>query len=605
MTLTLFLIALLSIAFGTGFYLAKKNEGEKPIEYVTIAILAKDKAHTLPLYLSCLEQQTWPAEKSYLYIRTNNNNDNTVEILSNWVKKVGDRYAGVFFDSSDVEIPVQNYKQHEWNSERFKVLGKIRQDSLDWAREKQSHYFVADCDNFIYPDTIEKMVETNLPIVAPFLRASPPSLYSNFHAAIDENGYFANSPYYMAFLTGEIRGLIQQPVVHCTYLVRHEVADKITYDDESYRYEYVIFSDSARKHNIPQYLDNRKEYGWVTFAENSDDFATEPWIHEFEAKKNPEIATKYPSKVIICGICRNVGVVARKTIENIEALGDRFIDYAAIIYENNSTDNNVALFSEWSKKNPHVTFISETIPPEQLAPTRTEKIARARNKTLQEAKNPKYRDFPYLVFVDLDFPASWPFDEVVATLEKPIDWDCVTAHGTKAVSNMTSMIGNFNSKESHVYWDRYAHRDRNFPLGPELLGSQWWVDLRDQWFTLTENDWVPIYAGYGGMAIFKTESVLKFSFSGFVNDDFKKFYKKIFPSLSKTNPQVQQYLALNNIDPQLPMEQVPVIFRKNTEWEIYNGGDQVTCCDINALQASMFVNGFDKFYVNPNLIMRY
>ena len=32
-------------------------------DYVTIAILAKDKEHTLPLYLSCIEQQTWPAEK--------------------------------------------------------------------------------------------------------------------------------------------------------------------------------------------------------------------------------------------------------------------------------------------------------------------------------------------------------------------------------------------------------------------------------------------------------------------------------------------------------------------------------------------------------------
>ena len=40
-------------------------------EYVTIAILAKDKAHTLPLYLACIENQTWPKCNTNLYIRTN------------------------------------------------------------------------------------------------------------------------------------------------------------------------------------------------------------------------------------------------------------------------------------------------------------------------------------------------------------------------------------------------------------------------------------------------------------------------------------------------------------------------------------------------------
>lgn len=283
---TLFLFALLMIATAIGFESVKDGSKEKPIEYLTIAILAKDKAHTLPLYLSCLEQQTWPKNQTYLYVRTNNNNDETVAVLKNWVDRVGDLYAGVFFDSTDVAEQVQNYKQHEWNSERFKVLGKIRQDSVDWAHQHRSHYFVADCDNFLYPDTIEKMVEANLPIVAPLLRVEDHRFYSNYHAAIDQNGYFADSPFYYNILSRQIRGLIELPVVHCTYLIRHDVADKISYDDNSYRYEYVIFSDSARKQNIPQYLDNRKVYGRITFAENQEDFEKEPWLHEFAFGQN-------------------------------------------------------------------------------------------------------------------------------------------------------------------------------------------------------------------------------------------------------------------------------------------------------------------------------
>lgn len=275
-------ISVLCIAVTMGFIMTQEEKPQEPEDYVTIAILAKDKAHTLPLYLSCIEKQTWPANKSYLYIRTNNNNDDTVNILREWVEKVSDKYAGVYFDDTDVQEQVQNYKQHEWNSVRFKVLGKIRQDSIDNAKKNNSHYFVADCDNFIHPATIEKLMGTNLPIVAPLLKVAEPSMYSNYHAAIDQNGYYADSPYYHDILNRKIQGLIELPVVHCSYFIRQDVLDKISYDDDSFRYEYVIFSDSARKNNIPQYIDNREVYGRLTFAENADEFAKEPWIFEFQ-----------------------------------------------------------------------------------------------------------------------------------------------------------------------------------------------------------------------------------------------------------------------------------------------------------------------------------
>lgn len=252
------------------------------IDFVTIAILAKDKAHTLPLYLECIEKQTWPKDKTYLYIRTNNNNDNTVDVLKKWIVTIKDKYAGIFFDDSNVIEQVEKFGQHEWNSQRFKVLGKIRQESVKWAHEHNSHYFVVDCDNFIKPQTLEFLIKVNLPIVAPLLRTSN-TLYSNFHAAVDASGYFAHSPLYCKLLGQEIKGLIEVPVVHCTYLVRHEVLNKITYDDESYRYEYVIFSDSARKNNILQYLDTRYIYGKISFAENATQLQQEPWIGEFKA----------------------------------------------------------------------------------------------------------------------------------------------------------------------------------------------------------------------------------------------------------------------------------------------------------------------------------
>jgi hypothetical protein len=252
------------------------------VEYITIAILAKDKAHILPTYLQCLEEQTWPADKTYLYIRTNNNNDDTAHILHEWVDRVGDRYADIYFDDSDVDVNVEQFGQHEWNYTRFKVLGDIRQASVDWAYAHNSHYFVADCDNLIFPETIEEMFITHLPVVAPLLRCYSQKYYSNYHDIVDENGYYTPSVLYYEILDQQVMGIIEVDVVHCTYFIRHEVLDKMRYDDESARYEYVIFSDNARKHNIPQYIDNRTIYGYISFAENNEEFAQEPFLDNFK-----------------------------------------------------------------------------------------------------------------------------------------------------------------------------------------------------------------------------------------------------------------------------------------------------------------------------------
>lgn len=267
----LFLVSLFLSVFA---YSIQKNT-----DFVTIAILAKDKAHTLPLYLKCIEAQTWPKNKIYLYIRTNNNNDNTLEILKEWVKKVGDVYAGVYFDDTDVAENIQQYGQHEWNSTRFKILGKIRNDSVVWAYKQNSHYFVADCDNFIKPTTLESMMRLKLPIVAPFLIEAG-RYYSNFHAAIDKNGYLEASPLSEMIYNQVIKGIIQLPVVHCTYLIDRECIPYVTYDDNSYRYEYVIFSDIARRNNVTQYLDNRELYGYITFAEDLESLQKEWWFSQ-------------------------------------------------------------------------------------------------------------------------------------------------------------------------------------------------------------------------------------------------------------------------------------------------------------------------------------
>jgi hypothetical protein len=236
---------------------------------VLLAILAKQKEKALPLYLDCIEALDYPKSAIALYIRTNNNTDRTRLLLRDWVSRRGYQYASVDFDATDVDEPVERLGVHEWNALRFRVLGHIRSMSMQRALERHCNfYFVADVDNFIRPCTLKELVALNLPIVSPLLRAiQPGSVYSNYHADIDQNGYYRECDQYHWILNGHIRGVFEVPVIHCTYLVRSDILPELSYEDGSERHEYVILSDSARRARIPQYIDNRQVYGYLTFGE--------------------------------------------------------------------------------------------------------------------------------------------------------------------------------------------------------------------------------------------------------------------------------------------------------------------------------------------------
>jgi hypothetical protein len=238
---------------------------------VLLAILAKQKQAELPLYLECIAALDYPKSSIVLHVRTNNNTDDTAAILRDWLARVGHDYAAVEFDATDVDERVEQFGVHEWNATRFRVLGAIRAHSLRRALAHDcAFYFVVDVDIFIRPATLATLVGLDLPIVAPFLRSIlPDEMYSNFHAEVDANGYYAESDQYDWIVNRWVRGILEVPVVNGCYLVRADAIAALTYDDDSERHDYVVFCDSARKAGIAQYLDNRAVYGYVTFRDGA------------------------------------------------------------------------------------------------------------------------------------------------------------------------------------------------------------------------------------------------------------------------------------------------------------------------------------------------
>ena len=238
---------------------------------VLVAIIVKQKERELPLYLNCIDAMAYPKEFIHVYIRTNNNTDQTLPILREWISSKGTAYASVEIDSDDIPVPVERFASHEWNATRFKVLGGIRNTSLQKTFERDCNfYFTCDVDIFLRPNTLRELVATNLPIVAPMVRnVDPGNYYANLFADANEAGYIRDCDQYRWILERRVRGLIEVASVDAVYLVRRDVIPELTYVDGTDRWEFMIFSASARSAGIPQYYDNRQLYGYITHEEGS------------------------------------------------------------------------------------------------------------------------------------------------------------------------------------------------------------------------------------------------------------------------------------------------------------------------------------------------
>lgn len=233
---------------------------------VLIAILARNKAHVLPIYLKCIENLDYDKKYVTIYINTNNNSDNTLEILKNWIDNNKDKYSDMILDHHECKIKDTN--PHHWTVERLKLLGKIRNISLKKTFEYScDYYFTADCDNFIFPCALKELIKKDKPIIAPMLHSIPnlTSSYSNFFYNVNEGREHLETSNYYKIVSNEMIGTFKVPIVHCTYLIKENVIDKLNYLDESNDFEFEIFSRIARNNNIDQYICNEQNFGLFLF----------------------------------------------------------------------------------------------------------------------------------------------------------------------------------------------------------------------------------------------------------------------------------------------------------------------------------------------------
>ena len=328
-------------------------------------------------------------------------------------------------------------------------------------------------------------------------------------------------------------------------------------------------------------------------------------------------------KLIICGIAKDIGNGSYVTIDSCEKLFTYLHDYRVIIYENNSSDDTKKILGTWAQNNSKIKFISEdlndefkkahglcTVPYSTV--DRINLISRARNIVLDETLKKEYEEFPYLMMVDLD-TAPWDIKGIIETLDnKDYSWDAVVSNGL---------------------YDSFAYRDEDCPIGWEIIGSCFWEGLskgeynsRKDYLTKTKH-WKRVISGFGGLAIYKRNSIKNARYSAYITKNLEKIltkaiYKKINapPKEKRENlkhtPFLAEYLKKTR---RMPCYRIndKYIHADSSKGVIIDslckageicwfgidlGNPRPWTCEHINFHADMIADGFDRIYFNPLLI---
>ncbi|KAG7240769.1 hypothetical protein INR49_026404 [Caranx melampygus] len=168
-----------------GYFPEERWSPESPLlaPRVVIALVCRNSAHSLPLFLGAIERLNYPKDRIALWVATDHNIDNTTAVLRDWLIKVQNYYHYVEWRPEDEPSAFEDeVGPKHWNNLRYEHVMKLRQAAMDTAREIWADYLlVADCDNLLTNQNVVETDEENKTIVAPMLESR--AAYSTSGAA--------------------------------------------------------------------------------------------------------------------------------------------------------------------------------------------------------------------------------------------------------------------------------------------------------------------------------------------------------------------------------------------------------------------------------------
>uniref|UniRef100_A0A8C5GI42 procollagen galactosyltransferase n=1 Tax=Gouania willdenowi TaxID=441366 RepID=A0A8C5GI42_GOUWI len=252
-----------------GYFPEERWSPESPLlaPRVVIALLCRNSAHSLPLFLGAIERLNYPKERIALWVATDHNVDNTTAILRDWLIQVQNDYHYVEWRPEEEARAFEDeVGPKHWNNMRYEHMMKLRQAALETAWDIWADYLlVVDCDNLLTnQDVLWKLMKENKTIVAPMLESR--AAYSNFWCGMSSQGYYKRTAAYMPIRKQERQGCFAVPMVHSTFLVdlNKEASRQLAFYPPHREYSWalddvIVFAYSAQ---VQMYICNKETYGY-------------------------------------------------------------------------------------------------------------------------------------------------------------------------------------------------------------------------------------------------------------------------------------------------------------------------------------------------------
>ncbi|OCT57947.1 procollagen galactosyltransferase 1 isoform X1 [Xenopus laevis] len=251
--------------------LAVVQSGPEGPPSLVIALIARNAAHSLPYSLGALERLHYPRDRISLWCATDHNEDETLDVLQDWVEAVHPLYHSLQWKA---DVAPRWYPQEtgpkDWPKERYEHVMKLRQEALTYAREKQAHYIMyVDADNVLTNEhTLRLLMAENKTLVAPMLDSQ--TGFSNFWCGITPQGFYRRTPDYYPTRNRQRSGCFPVPMVHSTFLIdlQKEESHGLAFYPPHPKYTWtfddiIVFAYSCLAAGVQGYVCNTHRYGYV------------------------------------------------------------------------------------------------------------------------------------------------------------------------------------------------------------------------------------------------------------------------------------------------------------------------------------------------------
>lgn len=198
--------------------------------------------------------------------------------------------------------------------------------------------------------------------------------------------------------------------------------------------------------------------------------------------------------VVFGGTIRDVAKYIQQGLKNIDRCGQKFRDYAVILYENDSKDETRTILQKHKKANYH--YILED---DIKEPLRTLRLSNGRNKilnTMREINKDGYYD--YLIMLDIDdINESGKFVESVESCFKYDNWDVLTGNQSGTYYDLWAL------RKKHDMDHDCIRKMKEHSDDPDAYNKY----VKSKFKHYPENDLLEVDSAFGGIAIYRTRSI--------------------------------------------------------------------------------------------------